>query len=217
MGINDRRNREKQSRNEEIIKVATQLFAKKGFQSCTMDMIAEKAELSKGVIYAHFKSKAELLYAVMEPLLQKYYREVDDIVNGNNNVKETADIKLIKLFDYYYNNFIKDPSSYQILMFYDASIIEPAFTSKRLARLKKMMRLNLKSLEKLLQAGVDHKIFKPLNPKSVSTIIWNMVLGIFQFEQNRIFSGKKSYIKEDLNQALDMILFGIKSDKLGGF
>ena len=48
-----------QTRNA-IIDVASQCFAEKGYDACSMDTIAQAAGLSKGGLYAHFKSKEEL-------------------------------------------------------------------------------------------------------------------------------------------------------------
>ena len=39
-----------------------------------------------------------------------------------------------------------------------------------------------------------------------------MVLGILQFEQNRVYSGGKDYMRDTMNQARDMILLGLKND-----
>ncbi len=64
MGITERKEREKQRRKEDIINSAEGVFFSKGFESATMDDIAEKVELSKGTLYLYFKSKEDLHLAV---------------------------------------------------------------------------------------------------------------------------------------------------------
>jgi len=64
MGIAERKEREKLQRRKEIIQAAQRVFFSSGFDQCTMDDIAEAAELSKGTLYLYFRSKEELHLAV---------------------------------------------------------------------------------------------------------------------------------------------------------
>ena len=51
---------------EKIIKAAIDAFSKYGFDRTRMDDVAKTADLSKGTIYLHFKSKEDLFYAICE-------------------------------------------------------------------------------------------------------------------------------------------------------
>ncbi len=57
-------NREK-TRNT-ILDVALELFATRGFSGTSISLIAEKAGISKGLIYHYFKNKQALLKAILE-------------------------------------------------------------------------------------------------------------------------------------------------------
>jgi AcrR family transcriptional regulator len=65
MGIQERKEREKEQRREEIINAAQRVFFEKGLQNSTMDEIADLAELSKGTLYLYYNSKEDLYLAVM--------------------------------------------------------------------------------------------------------------------------------------------------------
>ena len=65
MSTSKRREREKEERKTAIISVAEQVFFEKGFESATMDEIAEGAELAKGTLYLYFESKDALYHAVV--------------------------------------------------------------------------------------------------------------------------------------------------------
>ena len=65
MGVKERKERERELRKDDIIKTGEKLFIEKGFSSTTMDEIAGACELAKGTLYIHFKSKEELLSAIM--------------------------------------------------------------------------------------------------------------------------------------------------------
>ena len=60
MGIEDRKAREFHRREQDILSAALSLVGSGDWQSITMDDIAEQAEIGKGTIYKHFKSKDEV-------------------------------------------------------------------------------------------------------------------------------------------------------------
>ncbi len=64
MGIAERKEREKLQRRNDIIDAAEKVLFSRGFDSTTMDEIAEMAELSKGTLYLYFKSKEDLQFAI---------------------------------------------------------------------------------------------------------------------------------------------------------
>ncbi|MFA0086714.1 TetR/AcrR family transcriptional regulator [Vibrio sp. 10N.261.51.F12] len=53
-------------KREQIIAVATQLFAEIGFEKTPVSMICDSAGVSKGLVFHHFKNKNELLRQVFK-------------------------------------------------------------------------------------------------------------------------------------------------------
>jgi AcrR family transcriptional regulator len=60
MGTQQRREREFQRREREILDAALALFARDDWQCVTVEQIADRAEIGKGTIYKHFASKDEI-------------------------------------------------------------------------------------------------------------------------------------------------------------
>ncbi len=60
MPIAERRRREFQRREQEILDAALALFDRDDWQAVTIDDIAARAEVGKGTVYKHFASKDEL-------------------------------------------------------------------------------------------------------------------------------------------------------------
>lgn len=58
--------RKKENAKEKIMKVATSLFAKKGFDAATVDEIALRAKVNKALIYYYFKNKDDLLTKIFD-------------------------------------------------------------------------------------------------------------------------------------------------------
>lgn len=60
MTILERKEREFERREEDILAAALSLFNRDDWQTVTIDQIAAKAEIGKGTIYKHFASKDEI-------------------------------------------------------------------------------------------------------------------------------------------------------------
>jgi len=55
---------DKEQRQTELLEAAIEVFAQRGYQATTMDDIAERAGVSKGMLYIYFKNKEALFGAV---------------------------------------------------------------------------------------------------------------------------------------------------------
>jgi len=60
MGVQDRKAREFQRREADLLQAALALSNRDDWQSVTIDQIAQKAEIGKGTVYKHFASKDEI-------------------------------------------------------------------------------------------------------------------------------------------------------------
>jgi len=88
MGIAERKEREKQQRRQEIIRAAEKVFFSKGFHQCTMEDIAETAELSKGTLYLYFSSKDDLHLAVARNAIQLLMEETSRVAEQDGDALE---------------------------------------------------------------------------------------------------------------------------------
>ena len=55
-----------QDRRQQILELATRLFARRGYQGTTTREIAERAGVNEAIIFRHFPSKEHLYWAVIE-------------------------------------------------------------------------------------------------------------------------------------------------------
>lgn len=79
-----------QIRNEKkrmIMDVALELFATEGFHATSISKIAEKANISKGLLYNYFTSKEELLKTITE----EFSAEVVEMMNPDHDDIITAE------------------------------------------------------------------------------------------------------------------------------
>ena len=77
-----RRKQGKENRKEEIFKAAVACFNEKGYFKTSMDLIAERANMTKRGLYYHFKSKDELFIQLFHYMNNKYYSQIPQSAAG---------------------------------------------------------------------------------------------------------------------------------------
>ncbi|MEA3353010.1 MAG: TetR/AcrR family transcriptional regulator [Campylobacterota bacterium] len=70
-----------------ILKVATQQFAKLGYDGLSMNKLASKLDVNKATIYYHFKDKQSLYLEVVTNLITIKRKETENIINSDTNPK----------------------------------------------------------------------------------------------------------------------------------
>ncbi|MGO9613081.1 MAG: TetR/AcrR family transcriptional regulator [Dissulfurispiraceae bacterium] len=81
MGTIERREREKRSMREQILRAAMKLFLEEGFEKVTIRRIAEDIEYSPATIYLYFKDKDEILYALHEKGFEELYERQQHVLS----------------------------------------------------------------------------------------------------------------------------------------
>jgi len=69
-------------KRSQIMNSAIELFAEKGFDSTSINMIAQRASISKGLIYNYFESKEELIKEIIHEGFDKFLTEFDTNKDG---------------------------------------------------------------------------------------------------------------------------------------
>ncbi len=69
-------------RRHQVLEVALDLFSRDGFHHVSMDDIAERAQVSKPVLYRHFPSKLDLYLAVVDHRGEALVAAVDEALAG---------------------------------------------------------------------------------------------------------------------------------------
>src|SRR5205823_6676660 len=69
-------------RREQLMEVATKLFARNGYEATTTAAIAEMAGVTEPILYRHFKSKQELFVAIVKAVSDQTMRHWHDLIEG---------------------------------------------------------------------------------------------------------------------------------------
>ncbi len=96
----NKREQQKLETKEKIIDIATNLFSENGFSEVSTLDVAKKAGVSHGTIFSHFKSRDELIFAVVERFSAKLLTRINTLMSEDMSLKEIITIHLSSLLDY---------------------------------------------------------------------------------------------------------------------
>jgi len=116
MGSKERRERDREQMRENIIDAATTLFHEFGFEKTTIRRIADKIEYTPGNIYAYFKNKNDILFAIHQRGFKILYTMEMTVAE----IPDPAE-RLIKLGQVYIQFGLRNRPYYD-LMFIDSNI-----------------------------------------------------------------------------------------------
>lgn len=106
------RNLGEESKKQLILRVATEIFAEKGFNEATIVEIARRANIAEGSIYDYFKNKEDLLFSIPEERMEHFLSGLQEHLEGIQG----APAKLRKLIWYHLNFYEKNKDYVLILL-----------------------------------------------------------------------------------------------------
>ncbi|MBT2678285.1 TetR/AcrR family transcriptional regulator [Bacillus sp. ISL-35] len=166
----------KERKRQEILQSAHACFAKKGFESSTVDDIVAQSGLSKGAIYNYFKSKDEIYLALMEGQTSESGTKFAKAIAERHTALEKLDF----LVDAYLANDPNDAENKdQALVHFEFRLY-----STRNPELKKSLTERYKDFFISLLAGiikegqVSGEFNSQLDPATYADIFWAMVNGV---------------------------------------
>lgn len=185
------------SLKEQIIHESLRLFSLHGFLNTSMKDILEAANTSKGGFYNHFKSKEDLLFAVLSEA-RKFWRErsLVDLDQAGNALE-----KVKKLLTNYRDNYLRDRDSLPGGCIFVALAMELADQKPRLAQEVSEGLLRLKRLiRRLLEEGeASGELREDVNIEAVTEMIFSGLLGA-----SLIYSVDKS--TENLDRSINIFI-----------
>src|SRR5215213_7923654 len=75
-------------RREQLMEVATKLFARNGYDATTTAAIALAAGVTEPILYRHFKSKQELFVAIVKAVSNQTMQHWQEIISGVDDPAE---------------------------------------------------------------------------------------------------------------------------------
>jgi AcrR family transcriptional regulator len=190
-----------EERKEQILDAATEVFAQKGFDHARMDDIVEETGLSKGALYWYFKSKDDIIFAIMDRMFQLEFRELEELKETGSSASEAlrtfAEVAIKDI-----NRMLRfTPVTYEFLAL--------AFRNKLVQKaIKQYMNSYVSLLDPMIQRGIDSGEFKKVNPRDVSAAVGAIIEGtvlLWVYDHNLIDPG------ENIRSSINLLLDGVKA------
>ncbi len=156
-------------RKDSIILAAIDVLDECGFQGLTIREIAQKAGISEGAIFKHYKSKSDLISAVLD-----HFSMFDSQIKQTIELKEMPPKEAIIFAVNSYTNYYE---SYPALTALTEVIDELTYYPELSDKVKNLYLTRMKFFENLVEeAQARGEIKSEVNPENVADVI----MGLFR-------------------------------------
>ena len=209
MSSEERKKKEKENRKNSILKAARKLFFERGFKSVTVDLIAAKAEVSKGSIYLYFDSKEEIYTQILISANIDRHKEWDVFSKREGTASEA----LIAFAHEYVSYFLDNNELFRILMTFMLQAENMNLTDEQNTQLIHTTNENVHVIAEILQRGVESGEFiAGMDVRRMQFAIWGLLNGVISLY---IYTGAPERRGERIftivHDSLNALLKGIKS------
>ena len=155
-----RRTLQGESKKRLILKVATEVFAEKGFHETTIAQIAQIAKIAEGSIYHYFENKEDLLFSIPEERMENFFSGLREHLKGIKGALS----KLHKII-WYHLHFYEKNQDYVLILLQNIRL-NPRFQSTRAYQLiREFAKLVVQIIEegkkeKVIRSDVDSRLLR---------------------------------------------------------
>ncbi len=208
MGIQERKEREKERRRQQIMVAAKRVFSNKGFNKATMEDIAQEAELSPGTLYLYFKNKEELYASLSLRILQYLLIRVEHV---NEEKDSGPEEKLKSLVDAMYDVYEFDPLIIINMFHLQSSETLKNLSPQLMEEIKLLSRKSLGSIAQIFKEGVEKDIFIDKHPVALADTFWALFSGVVLWlTSKKIIDERKDYLKQTMDVGFEIFCRGLK-------
>jgi len=160
--MDKKRQKEKVNRRKEIMRIATKLFADKGYHGSSLNEVAEQMEMTKAALYYHIRSKEEILKEICDSVLDSAMKDWEQVSKSN--------ISLGDKLRWFIAENVKGCTEGQDVM---AVLFESshALSPDAQANVRKQRKAFDQALEDVLEEGIQQGLFNIRDPKIAVFVI----------------------------------------------
>jgi AcrR family transcriptional regulator len=208
MGIVERRQREREQREIDILEAARTVFAEKGFKRATVNDIAREAQFSPGTLYLYFKNKEEFYTALAIDMLRNMTQENQKIAQQDSFSTEeklsTLKKTVVKMYEY-------DPEGLINLFHLQSADRLSELSPGTMKQIKKLSSQSMQAIAAIIRDGMEEGLFRRKHPMAVADMIWGISSGIILWgESKHQLNPGKNFVLGTLEAASDIFFEGLK-------
>ena len=176
----------------QILEAALKVFNRKGLAASRMEDIARQAKLSIGGVYWYYKSKDDVVLAIMDKVIDEDVAILRNLLNEPATVQE----RLRK----YLQIGVQESMQYTTLTYELYTLSK--YDAKVRHHIQTYIEHYINVLTELIQQGMNQKEFRQANARSIAFTIAALYEGTLELVTLDSSIGN---IEEMLNQSLDII------------
>ena len=173
MGVVERKQREKVYRETSILEAAKKVFLAKGLIAATIDDIAAEAELGKGTLYRHYRSKEDIMLAINEKATRELHVLYTEAAAGDDTGLE----KVLRMMRSYYTFVMDNPAYFGFIAFFESPL-----PTTNAGVVYETTNAIYQLFQTVFQQGIaDGSLRTDLKPDLMANTLWASSYGIMQF------------------------------------
>ncbi|HUO06608.1 MAG TPA: TetR/AcrR family transcriptional regulator [Candidatus Binataceae bacterium] len=190
-----------EERKVQILEAAAAVFSRRGLHDSTMDEIVERSALSKGGVYWYFKSKDELVAALVDRMCAGALHILEHFVKLGGPVAQ----RFIAM-DRAMADGIRQLSKMRTVMleFYALAARDPAVR----ASVRKYFQDEIDLVEQFVRQGIESGEFCPSDPRKTATSIAALYEGLTLLW---VVDPAAIDLEENSRQATALVLAGLRA------
>ncbi len=190
----------KENRKDSIFKAAIVCFNKNGYFKCSMDLIADRAKITKRGLYYHFKSKDQLFVELFHHVNKLYVEQIPSKFSEKKDPEEQLRMIVHIAREVWSDNqeFLKFSQEFMSI-------------GVRKPKIRKVMtaayKLQVEQVKKIIVEGIDSGVFRKVDADAMARAIVLTTIGVFTgyFSLDSDFD----YIKQHAFD-IDFVINGLK-------
>jgi AcrR family transcriptional regulator len=157
--------KKKDERRSQILQAAMSCFAEKGYHLTTMDDIVAASGLSKGSIYWYYKSKREILMAMLEAVFANISEMTEGVLADSSS---SASARLRRFMELSMASIAESGDLLAVLIdFWSAARHDERFNRAMLELYEPFFA----SLAELIEEGIRNGEFRPVNAANLTSFL----------------------------------------------
>ena len=207
MGIQERKERERKRRRQQIMVAAKRVFSENGFNKATMEDIAKEAELSPGTLYLYFKNKDELYASLTLRVLQYMNIRLNQI---EGEEKQTTEERIQSLKKALMDVYEFDPLSLINMFHLQSSETLNNLSSELIADIKDLSTKSIRAVANIFESGIKEGAFIDKHPIALADIFWSLFSGVILWEETKkVVYQQDGALEQMLNTAFKIFDRGV--------
>jgi AcrR family transcriptional regulator len=208
MGIKERREREREMRQQQILDAAKKVFSVKGFRSATMEDIAREAELSPGALYTYFNKKDDLFASlnirVLEALIDRA-----EALRGRTDIGPAE--KIPEMMEIYLDVYESEPLIFASLFNLQCGKDFWNLSDEIYTKINRLAETSCRATAGIIEDAIREKTLMDFHPMALTDIIWGLFSGLVLWDESkRLTNPRKEFLKETARLGARILLRGLQ-------